>query len=161
MRAALDASGSSDPDGGVVAYRWDFEGDGTVDATTSTPSTTHTYERGVRRPRVVVDDDGLASLPATVEVRASDPSVASATASRNERSGQPVTFDASASHDPDGTIVAYEWRFGDGVDVVTTTTPVVTHPYLVDRSTVFGWSVTVVDDAGGRDAVGGSVRITP
>ena len=109
---------------------------------------------------VVVDDAGLASLPAPVEVRASDPPVASATGPRTGRSGQPVTLDASTSADPDGTIVAYEWRFGDGTDVVVTTGPVVTHTYVVDRPTVFGWSVTVVDDTGGRDAVGDTLRIT-
>lgn len=162
LEVAFDASASADTDGSVVGYRWDWDGDGAVDAETSTPVAAHTFGRGVHRPSVtVVDDAGLASVPASVEVRASDPPVASATAPRTGRSGQPVTFDASASHDPDGTIVAYEWRFGDGVDVVVTTTPVVTHTYLVDRPTVFGWSVTVVDDTGGRDAVGGSLRTTP
>lgn len=42
--------------------------------------------------------------------------------------GEVVTFDASSSYDPDGTIVEYRWDFGDG-NVITTTTPTVTHTY--------------------------------
>ena len=50
--------------------------------------------------------------------------------------------------------MAYEWSFGDGTDPVVTAGPTIAHAYTVVRPTVFGWSVTVVDDTGGRDSVG-------
>jgi PKD repeat protein len=161
LAVTLDASGSTDADGVVAAFRWDLDGDGDVDRTTSTPATTHTYGRGVARPRViVVDDDGVASSPVAVEVRASDPPVASATAPTKARSDTAVTFDASASSDPDGTIVSYRFTFGEGT-TVTSTTPVVTHTYSVNRPLTFGWTVTVTDDTGGSDATSGSLKVTP
>jgi serine protease AprX len=162
LEVTFDGAASYDPDGAVASYRWDWEGDGTVDAVTTSPGAVHTFDRGVHRARLtVVDDDGLASLPVSVEIRASDPPVASATVPRTGRGGEPLTFDASASTDPDGTIVSYEWNFGDGTAPVVTTAPTIARAYTVTRPTVFGWSVTVVDDAGGRDSVGGTVRITP
>ena len=162
LAVTFDGSGSSDPDGTVAAYRWDWEGDGAVDEVTSSSVVTHTFAAGAHRVRLsVVDDDGVASASVSVEVRASDPPVAAATAPKKGKSGQPVTFDASASSDPDGTIVAYEWDFGDGSPPVVTSSPVVTHTYAVTRATVFGWSVRVVDDAGVADATGSTIRITP
>ncbi len=41
LTVSFDASGSSDPDGTIAQYQWDFENDGTVDATGVT--VTHTY----------------------------------------------------------------------------------------------------------------------
>jgi len=39
---------------------------------------------------------------------------------------QTITFDASSSYDPDGTIASYEWDFDDGN---TATGKIVTHSY--------------------------------
>lgn len=53
---AFNAAGSSDPDGSVAKYRWDF-GDGST-ATTGTPQTTHTYAApGTYTARLTVTDD--------------------------------------------------------------------------------------------------------
>ena len=64
----FDGSPSSDPDGTVVDYVWDF-GDGTG-ASSSNPTLTHTYERAgsYTVTLVVRDADGDASRPATREV---------------------------------------------------------------------------------------------
>lgn len=40
---ALDASGTVHPDGALVKYEWDFNGDGTFDLTTDSPTATYTY----------------------------------------------------------------------------------------------------------------------
>ncbi|MFB6290592.1 MAG: PKD domain-containing protein [Candidatus Bipolaricaulia bacterium] len=39
----FDGSLSSDPDGSVYTYKWDWNGDGTYDVTTSSTNSTHTY----------------------------------------------------------------------------------------------------------------------
>jgi PKD repeat protein len=41
---------------------------------------------------------------------------------------QIVTFDASASYDPDGYIVSYTWDFGDS-NITTTSNSIITHKY--------------------------------
>jgi PKD repeat protein len=60
-----------------------------------------------------------------------------------------VTFDASGSYDPDGSIVRYEWRFGDGYEAIGTT-PVVGHTYTADGT--YQVILTVVDNEGGYGA---------
>lgn len=161
LAVTLDASASTDADGSVAAYRWDTDGDADIDVETAVPVLAQTYSAGVWNPSVrVVDDDGLASAPVAVEVRASNPPTASATAPARGRSGQAVTFDASASTDADGSIVSFRFTFGDGSSIVSAS-PVVTHAYTVDRPLVFGWTVVVTDDAGVADATSGSIKITP
>lgn len=89
----------------------------------------------------------LAGLAAAMVAAAGAPSalpVASFTA--NPLSGPPslsVDVDASASADPDGMIVAYDWDFGDlttGSGVTTTHVYAVTGTYRI--------KLTVTDDAG-------------
>ncbi|RLF50265.1 MAG: hypothetical protein DRN19_04820, partial [Thermoplasmata archaeon] len=57
----FDASKSTDPDGRIVKYEWDWDGDGTFDETGTSPTTTHTFQScGTFRVTLrVTDDDGL------------------------------------------------------------------------------------------------------
>ena len=56
--AAFDASGSSDPNGAITSYRWDF-GDGQT-STTSTPTASHTYANAgrVTVTLTIIDSNG-------------------------------------------------------------------------------------------------------
>jgi hypothetical protein len=73
---------------------------------------------------------------------------------------RPVSFDATASSDPDGQIVSYEWDFGDGSPTKTTTTPTVSHTYVPDppQDTVYSATLRVTDDKG---ATGDTKRSVP
>jgi len=57
--------------------------------------------------------------------------------------GETVTFNATASYDPDGTIVKYEWDFGD---TATSTGIVTTHIYLDDGT--YTITLKVIDNSG-------------
>lgn len=55
------------------------------------------------------------------------------------------TFDASASLSPIGTVVSYEWNFGDAT-IVTTSSPIVNHTYATTGS--FNVTLRVTNSAG-------------
>jgi hypothetical protein len=56
-----------------------------------------------------------------------------------------ITFDASTSYDPDGSIVKYTWDFGDGT-VATVSEPVINYSYPIDGN--FTVELTVTDSSG-------------
>jgi hypothetical protein len=60
--------------------------------------------------------------------------------------GENVTFDASSSYDPDGTIISYEWNFGDGT---TGMGMVVNHSYSLEAS--YDVTLQVTDNDGLSD----------
>lgn len=66
----------------------------------------------------------------------------------------PVSFDATASNDPDGEIASYAWEFGDGS---TATGISVTHIY--ENPGYFVPRLTVTDDRGARAAAVDSALI--
>ena len=157
----LDASGSTDADGTVLAYRWDLEGSGVVDLTTATPVLEHTYPAGTHHPTVtVVDDDGVSSAAVSVTVVAADPPTAAAVVATRARSGQPVVFDGSASTAGSSPIVSWHWEFGDGTSS-TSSSPTVSHTYAVARPTVLAWALVVTDANGVSSGTHGTIKVTP
>jgi PKD repeat protein len=103
----------ADTDGSVVKYEWDLDGDGDYDVSGATKQTV-TTQYPTPGPRTVglrvTDDDGAngtAQRAITVGNRLPN---ASFTASKlNTLRNQPVTLDASASTDPEGTPVMIDW----------------------------------------------------
>ena len=67
-----------------------------------------------------------------------------------------VSFDASGSTDPDGTVVEYRFNFGDGTPTVTQASPTIMHTYAAGS---FFATLTVKDNSGGLSANTASVPI--
>jgi PKD repeat protein len=68
--------------------------------------------------------------------------------------GAPVTLDGASSDDPDGTVVSYDWDFGDGSSGAGATA---THSY--SRPGDYLVRLTVHDDAGASDTTAHTVSV--
>jgi len=89
--------------------------------------------------------------------------IASFTAAPNSgNSPLSVDFDASASSDPDGTIDAYLWNFGDG-QTASATVPTLTHIYTNVQSNpqVYTAILTVTDNDGADDTAVQNITVNP
>jgi PKD repeat protein len=114
----FDATGSTAP-GGVKHYNWQFnEGSepGTpVELTTPTITRVFSAETTHVVALTVLAADGTSIGTArTFTVGDEAPTAAFSVTTAEPVGGQPVSFDSSASNDPDGTIASYAWDFGDG-----------------------------------------------
>jgi PKD repeat protein len=140
---SFDGSGSSDPDGTIMSYAWNF-GDG---ATGTGETTTHAYPTaGTYTVTLTVTDDEDATDTDTASVIATapnEPPVADAGPDQTAFVGETVSFDGSGSSDPDGTIMSYDWDFGDGATGTGETT---THAY--STAGTYTVTLTVTDDEG-------------
>jgi PKD domain/Proprotein convertase P-domain len=153
---ALTGSGS-DPESTAVTYAWDTDDDGDYDdATGATPtvlfpvgsSGAHTIKL-----RVTDADGATGTAQAVLNVLPTQPPVPAITAAPNPVvAGDPVVFDASASSDPDGTVVGYEWDLdGNGsFETPGGASPVAGRAY--PNPTVLSVGVRVTDNDG-RTAV--------
>ena len=147
----FDASGSTDVDGTIVAYLWDF-GDG---ATGNGPAVQHSFAPGSYIVTLTVRDDrdGVASASVSITVEA--PNAPPVAQFQFVREG-PLTFsfDASASSDTDGTLVSFAWDLGDGT---SGTGPTVQHTYA--SAGVYTVTLSVTDDRGATATAAQSVGI--
>ena len=140
----LDGSTSSDPDGTVSAWTWDF-GDGA--AAGSGATTPHTYATdGTYTVKLTVTDDRGAkdTVSHQVVVKSNAKPVAAFTSACTELV---CGFDASTSSDADGTVASYAWSFGDGS---TGSGAKPSHTYAAGT---FNVRLTVTDDQGATDTV--------
>lgn len=68
-----------------------------------------------------------------------------------------VFFNASASSDSDGNIVAYEWAFGDGSAGTGMTT---SHTYTTTSYRIYTVTLTVTDNEGARTTTSKTISVT-
>src|SRR5882724_5436863 len=147
-------STSSDPDGSIASYSWTFGDGGT--STVQNPS--HTYAAGGTNTVTlqVTDNQGAQSTTASQSVTvtpANQPPVGNFTFSC---SGLTCSF-TSTSSDPDGTITAYSWTFGDGA---TSTAQNPSHTYAAGGT--YTVTLTVTDNQTATSAPASrTVGVTP
>jgi len=129
----------SDPDGHIVSYEWSF-GDGSND---SRQNATHSYGApGDYDVLLTVRDNDGADGTAGLRVHINHPPrILGMTATYAD--GR-QSFNVVAE-DPDGTLLAYDWDFGDG-SVATPSGPSVSHRY--DRTGNYTVRCTVTDPYG-------------
>ncbi|WP_135826101.1 COG1470 family protein [Halorussus ruber] len=157
---SFDASSSSD-NRGIAEYRWDFDGDGEAERTTTNdPTVAYEYaEPGTYNATVtVVDGGGNADRArASVSVEPDDPPEAAFRVGDSPTQGFPVTLDASNSSD-DVAISAYRWDLdGDGEAERETSDP--TTSYTFEEAGEYEVALTVVDDGGQNATATRSVSV--
>jgi len=156
----FDASGSSDSDGSIVRYDWDFDDGTPVDEDAgATPSHTYVTAGDFTVELTVHDDDG-ATDTATATVSIADvpnqPPTADTGGPYNGFVGVALQFDGSASSDSDGSIVQYDWDYGDGSSE-TDAGPAPIHSF--EAAGEYTLTVTVTDDDGATDSATATVVI--
>lgn len=142
---AFDASLSSDPEGEIALYQWNF-GDGSS-ATGATAQ--HAYgSAGVFTVSLTVHDpEGLQNAHVHNITVNAPPTAAFTMTGGPYFAKDPIDFDARDSNDPDGRIQSFAWTFGDGG---TSSEARVSHQYL-DTGT-YRVALRVVDDSGASDS---------
>jgi len=164
----LNGTGSSDPDGESLTYRWAQIAGPAVTlnfSNTAQPNfTAPMIEAGVTLTFQLIVHDGLAdSNPALVNVSIKDTNhapIANAGQPQTVGEGTTVTLNGSASYDPDGDSISYKWEQTSGPQVTvqnpTAMQPSFTAPNVTGDTTLM-FTLTVSD---GHLTSSASVSIT-
>jgi YD repeat-containing protein len=144
----FNASASTDPDGTIAKYEWDLDGNGTFETntgTTATASKVYTSSGTINVGLRVTDSDGVAATTTrSLEVINRPPTASFTVSPSPATTNQTVTFNGSASSDPDGPLAKYEWDLdGNGsYETNTGTNPVATKSYTAKGNVTVGLRVT-------------------
>ncbi len=152
--AHFNAGGSTGPEP-IVAYTWDF-GDGSP--TASGVSAAHAYvHAGAYTVTLTIRDAGgrTRSLGRTMTILDRPPVIVLGAGPFSVVVGRPLVLDASGSGDPDGSIAAYAWAFGDG-----STSTLATPSHTWSHTGTYRVTLHVVDDSGSSATVARVVHVT-
>ena len=159
MLVSVDASESTDPDGMIVQYLWDWGDDSTV--ITQTAETNHIFTNTTSRSRTyrvtltTVDDDGSqASAKQEISVEPAKGSISDFSYTPDSGSSPlKVTFNAGQSRVESGSITQYLWDFGDNTEK-TTKLPIIEHTFTNTTTKLRQYDVKLkIIDSEGRSAI--------
>ena len=144
LTADFDGSGSTaDAGATITSYSWNFD-DGTPAGTGATP--VHTYAAaGTYSVTLTVRDSRGVSGAVTHDVTVQGANAGPTASFTTALDGLGVSVNGLGSSDPDGTITAYRWNWGDGSP--TSTGATAEHRYGAPGS--YTITLTVTDDRGG------------
>ncbi len=143
----LDASASTDPDGTITKYEWIYQG--SVFAQTQTASLnlaigTHTVLLAVSDDQGAQNVDELTITVGGNLLPTADAGLAQQVTDTDGDGLVLVNLDASASNDPDGSIIEYNWS-KDGIPIANTAQTT----YRLEGYGVHIFTVQVIDNRGG------------
>jgi len=145
----FDGTCSTDPDGAIRRYDWDW-GDGKYSYNGGRILTHRWHQIGAYAVTLTVTDDsglkGVVSQNVLVGIggQPASPTAAFSFAPDTPDIGGEVVFDATGSTDSDGVITAYHWVFGDGSE--SSAGPIAYHSY--NQAGDYFVILTVTDDDG-------------
>ena len=154
----FNGSASSDPDGSVVGYQWNF-GDG-GGAAGAMPVHAYAATGAYTVTLTVTDSDGLTHSVVTTAQVADGSGLRSPVARvggpYRGTVATPLSFDGSASSDADGTIVSFDWTFGDG-----TAGSGARLMHVYSSAAAYTVVLTVTDDSGRTGSATTTAEIVP
>ena len=159
LTVEFDANDSFDEEDDIVDYEWDFDNDGTVDATGDTAQ--HSYqEEGSFEARLILTDSVGNTDEAIVPIEVTAQGLIARLEIDQSNGEVPLTvsFDASGSSYKEGSIVSYEYSFGDGSSTYIGGSNVT---YKYTSVGTFTASVTIVASDGKRDSTSVQIVVRP
>jgi PKD repeat protein len=152
----FDASGSTDPDGKIVDYEWDF-GDGNIVPGTTKSNCKHVYLSAGKFPvKLTITDDYGDKSSKTLEIDVKEPlpeAIGTYSPTKPEVN-EVITFDASQSKTRRGQIAGYQWDFDDGN---MGNRAIMKHQYL--DSGLYNVKLTVTNDKGLNNSTSINVNV--
>ena len=143
----------------AINWTWDF-GDGSI-SYQENPTHTYYYAGTYQVTLTVVNEGGINDTilknitVSKVTHPSNNPPTADANGPYYRHVGQTITFDGSKSSDLDGTIVSYDWDFGDGNTGVG-----VTSTHIYSSAGTYTMILTVTDNEGATDSDPTTVTIS-
>jgi PKD repeat protein len=159
INVACDFVSTSTDDVAVTEWSWDFNGDGTPDASTANASYTYTTVGDFNVSLTVRDAQG-SSHTKTSPITIAPPAVNTPPTAGFTYScpGAVCSFTSTSTDVPPGTIISYAWTFGDGG---TSGVQNPLYSYAITLPRTFTVTLTVTDDEGAADVETQTITVAP
>ena len=154
--------GSTDSDGNIVSWLWEFETGRTrfYNSQTYQRTVSHTFTKSGTYPvKLTITDDGNLTNTYILDIVVkNNPPIAILSAFPNPvLSKTQVNFFGNNSYDTDGNITKYAWDFGDGASILQGNT---TETHIYAKPGTYNASLTVTDNIGDSSTANLLINVT-